>query len=227
MEPLKFQRSPLPYSSFHDIAIIYGLTFAIGDYGHWIAKVQTKSNFRSVDDIPASHLQRLTRDYSHMDLNPQIMMVCALHKGRVIGYSCWILPIRHSRTETWGQFIYRKVIGYKDAVEDWLFPSFRDEARVKMYREARAGYADKFIGEGKLFNETCYLMDLAVLPEFQRNGVGGQLLRWGLRQAQEKGYDVYLMASKLGFGFRTVGEFTLKDGEDEISETCMLWKPSL
>ena len=39
---------------------------------------------------------------------------------------------------------------------------------------------------------------LGVLPEYERRGIGGQLLKPGLEQAQEDGVSVYLGATPAG-----------------------------
>jgi GNAT superfamily N-acetyltransferase len=168
----------------------------------------------------------------HRELNPRCILVCALSEGRVIGYAVWIVPVCLSRSETFGQFIYRKAIGYKDAIENWLFPPiFRNQARRNKYRKVRTEYEDRFLGKGKC-DEMWYLLALAVHPDFQRKGVGGELLQWGLKQAQDRGEKVYLEATEAGFGlyskkgFDIVGMMVVRDKEDEMAGRCMLWTPS-
>ncbi|KAL9120214.1 MAG: hypothetical protein Q9187_003228 [Circinaria calcarea] len=41
---------------------------------------------------------------------------------------------------------------------------------------------------------------LVTLPEYQRNGIGGKLLEWGLEQADEKGYHCWIDSSSRGLG---------------------------
>jgi GNAT superfamily N-acetyltransferase len=42
------------------------------------------------------------------------------------------------------------------------------------------------------------LVELFVRPEFQRKGLGGRLVEWGLRKAEKKGLQVYIEATEMG-----------------------------
>ena len=63
------------------------------------------------------------------------------------------------------------------------------------------------------------VQELAVLPEWQRKGVGRRLLGWGLEKADAEGWECWLDASKKGeglyrkFGFRDVGCVEVELGE--------------
>ena len=57
-------------------------------------------------------------------MKPGTLVVCALIDDQVVGWASWGLPKRLWRSETLADVIYRKVIEYKDALEDWLFPSW-------------------------------------------------------------------------------------------------------
>ena len=37
-------------------------------------------------------------------------------------------------------------------------------------------------------------------PEFQRKGLGGRLVEWGINKAEEKGLQVYIEATEQGLG---------------------------
>ncbi len=58
---------------------------------------------------------------------------------------------------------------------------------------------------------------MATEPELQGKGYGGEILQWGLQQADMDGLPVGVDASRIGLklyhknGFKTVGEVTLGD----------------
>src|SRR5277367_2147592 len=229
---LQLQATPLPPLYFPGIVEIYTLAFAGGNYARWMAKTPADGIVETADDIPPSRLQKTMREIIHQEWNPRVVLVCALSDGKVIGYSLWILPACLSRTETLPQFIYRKAMEHKDSIEDWLFPqNWRNQRRFIKFCKAQAECADNFLGKGRL-DETWYLKILAVHPEFQRRGVGGELLDWGLKQAQERGENIYLESSEVatGFylkkGFKVLGMMVVEDKGDELIDTCMLWTPS-
>ncbi|KAM5442952.1 hypothetical protein MferCBS31731_001825 [Microsporum ferrugineum] len=72
---------------------------------------------------------------------------------------------------------------------------------------------------------------LAVLPDYQRRGIGGTLLRYGLEEAQKLGVPTWLEASSEGFplyrshGFEVVEPFTMRladyGGREEDGENKM------
>jgi ribosomal protein S18 acetylase RimI-like enzyme len=70
---------------------------------------------------------------------------------------------------------------------------------------------------------------MAVHPDFQGRGIGGELLDRICSLADDSSQDVYLEATPAGLklyqkaGFESLGEITLFDGE--YSLTCMLRKP--
>jgi len=77
---------------------------------------------------------------------------------------------------------------------------------------------------------------LCVHPDFQRRGVGKELVRWGLRQAADLGLTVHLEASPEGIplyrslGFKTVETVIVKadqwDGGFERRYIVMLREPT-
>jgi GNAT superfamily N-acetyltransferase len=44
------------------------------------------------------------------------------------------------------------------------------------------------------------LQELYVRPEFQRKGLGGRLVEWGLQKAEERGLQVYIESTEKGLG---------------------------
>lgn len=70
-----------------------------------------------------------------------------------------------------------------------------------MYFKAMKRLRENFMKDEEEYG---YLSVLAVLPEWQRKGVGGQLLRWGMWEANKRqegrGVKCWLQASKEGMG---------------------------
>lgn len=91
--------------------------------------------------------------------------------------------------------------------------------------------------EGRLGGKKHMLMaTLVVHPEYQRMGIGHELLRWGLAKADEEQVECWIDASPFGlglykkFGWEEVGyvEMDLKDwrgGESKVSRTVHMVRP--
>lgn len=183
----------------------------------------------SVDDIPSFRMYRMIRDHSHRELKPGILVVCALIDGQVVGFASWSLPKKLWRSETLAEAIYRKMIEYKDNLEDWIFPSrWHNLSKHEKFKRLQKESVEKYLGSK--IDETWYLKILCVHPEFQRKGVGTKLLDWGLERARERRQKVYLEATEFGVtlyinkGFKELGEIVL--GNREVVLPCMIWDPT-
>ena len=186
----------------------------------------------SVEQIPPLRLYKQTRDHRHRELDPKGIVVCAIIDGKVAGVAAWKMPRKLWRSESLGEVVYRKGIQYKDALEDWLFPSFwYDHGRRNRFQKAQEDCMEKFLGSGAL-DDMWYLKVLAVHPGYQRRGVGAALLDWGLKHARARGEKAYLEATLFGKGlylkrgFTTVGELLVGEEGDEVRLSCMLWDPA-
>ena len=107
-------------------------------------------------------------------------------------------------------------INKMDYFRDWLFPLvWRNKSRFVEFWKTCSTCADKFL-EGKK-DESWHLAELGVMPEFQKQGIGGQLLDWGLDHARERKEKVYTEASEAGErlyskkGFHVVGYVSVHD----------------
>ena len=222
-------RPPSTFSDFIGISSVSILGFAVG-FGRWIATPSHPPVARH-DDIEPSHLFELARDHYHRALDPQSAYVCAVSKGKIVGFAKWRLPAALRRPESLQQLIWRKTITYTDAVRNRLFPHrWRNEVRIQMYRDAELKHSQEHFGKSNIGN-MWQLQILVVHPDHQKNGVGTDLLQWGLKQVQERGEKVYVEASIPGKqlysknGFDVVGEMTVADGADKITSTWLLWSP--
>jgi len=160
-------------------------------------------------------------------------VVCAVLDGKVIGISTWNMPVGLSKKETWGGHLYRKAIGIKDRIDDWLFPKFwLHKKRFADLMSIQTAVGKKLLGPSGT-DGVWELYSLAILPEFQRQGVGAALVDWGMDQAQRTGTSFYVIASPLGKGlyekkgFSVLDELHMKDGEWNINEWFYLWKPEV
>ena len=85
----------------------------------------------------------------------------------------------------------------------------------------------------------CLLSVLATLPEYRRKGIGSQLLRRGLEEADEKGYESWINASpqglalykrhgweEVGFVDINIGEWGGKEGIIDRT-VCLVRKPKV
>ena len=232
MSQWTLQTPPFPSEIFRQTAIIHCLSFSNRGLSRWWATSPELAITDTVDQIPARRMHKTIRDHLHRQLNPKSIVVCAIMDRKVVGYVVWTMPKKLWRNETLAELIYRKVVKYKDALEDWLFPSFwYDQGRRDQFHKAQEDCMEKFLGPGSI-DEMWYLKVLTVHPEYQRGGVGAALIDWGLEHARERGEKAYLEATSFGKGlylkkgFTTVGELSLGAKADELSLACMLWDPA-
>ena len=220
-----------PFSSayFRQTAIVQCLAFSNSAVSRWSFLTPQDAIMNSVDDIPSFRMCRMIRDHAHRELRPGKLLVCALIDGQVVGFASWGLPKRIWRSETLAEAIYRKVIEYKDNLEDWIFPSrWHNLSKQEKLKRSQEESMEKYLGSK--IDETWYLKLLCVHPEFQRKGVGTKLLDWGLERARERGQKVYLEATEFGIalyinkGFKELGEIVL--GDREVVLPCMIWDPA-
>jgi GNAT superfamily N-acetyltransferase len=231
MSEITLHVSPSPSAFFRQTAIIHCTAFSNTELSRWWSATPEDANTDTLEQIPPLRLYKLTRDYKHRELKPEIIVVCALVDGRVVGCATWRLPKRLWRSESLAEIIYRKVIESKDAFEDWLFPSqWHISERREEFETAQDVSINKFLGPGTI-DDTWYLKILAVHPEFQGRGIGTALLDWGLNHARERGEKVYLEATPSGEklylkkGFQKVGDLTVGREGEQILMPCMLWGP--
>lgn len=74
---------------------------------------------------------------------------------------------------------------------------------------------------------------MRVLPEYQGRGLGGLLLRWGLKKAERLGKRVFLLSSPEGkylyakYGFETVSTVSTNleeyGGQGAYVQSAMIW----
>ena len=74
---------------------------------------------------------------------------------------------------------------------------------------------------------------MRVSPTYQRQGLGGMLLEWGLKEAREREKRVVLISSPMGRGlyerngFKSVTEFVIDlgkfGGEGIYTPSAMVW----
>jgi len=220
--------SPSPSDNFRQYAIIDCLAFSDGNWIRWCAAAPSDIVTDTIDEIPALRLYKITQYYKHIELNPRTVVVCAILETQVVGFAEWIMPARFASRESLTNFVYRKGIEYKDVIEDWLFPSWwENPTRVEKATEAKKICVEDLGPD--MIDESWELKTLAVLPRFQKSGVGGELVEWGLRQARTRGTKAYVVSSPLGKalylkkGFKVLGELSLRDGKDHFLNALMLW----
>lgn len=222
-------RSPSASANFRQYAIIDCLAFSNGNWARWSAATPNDVVTSTLDEIQALRLYKFTQHYKHIELNPRTAVVCARLNDQVIGFAEWFMPARFASRESLINFVYRKGIEIKDAMEDWLYPSsWENSSRIEEATKEKYKFIERCIGVGKV-DEIWELKTLAVHPAFQKRGVGGELVEWGLSQARKEKTKVGVMSSPLGKGlylkkgFEDLGELVLRDGTDQYINSCMLW----
>lgn len=79
--------------------------------------------------------------------------------------------------------------------------------------------------DDKTLNESLAIAPMAVLPEFQKNGIGGQLIRRGLETAKQLGYQSVIVLGHEDyypkFGFEPAEKWNIKAPFDVASNVFM------
>jgi ribosomal protein S18 acetylase RimI-like enzyme len=232
MAVLSTLTSPLP-SAFRDqIGAIFLTSFSRGYWFGWMAKTPADSITDEPDKVPL-RLQQYNKTLAHRELDPQIVIVCAVIDGQVLGYAIWRLPVSLARQETIFETVYRKASEVMDYVENWISPPrWRNEQRWRVYLSVQSECVDTYLERKK--NGAWYLLALAVAPKCQRQGIGGILVDWGLNQARQRGEKAYTEASEAGRGlylqkgFQIVGSVLVHDRDtgEQYGAPFMVWDPA-
>jgi len=233
MPKWKIVEAPSPEISRDECAITLILAFSDGNYWHWCASDPSYIVTQTVDDIPERRLFKTRRWIKRCEVDRRMKAVCAVLNGKVIGYSTWIKPINLAKKQSWMQCLCRRALEVKDRMADRMFPTFWiDKERVTELEKTQKAMNDRYFGADG--TDYCWeLLELAILPDFQRQGVGGTLVEWGKEEAQKTGTGVCLYASRLGKGlyekkgFTVLDKLHLEEGDSYLNEWLMVWKPEV
>ena len=225
------RESPHPYDVLFQVSEVFHLAFSNGEYLRWMSKTPADALTDKLEKIPGRVRQYATV-IAHRLLNPRVVMVCAFKDDRVVGYAMWRAP-RALRQETVFQMVYRKAVQAMDCLEKWLSPpTWRNNPRFIQYWKTVSQCADTaFDGNPQ---KSWYLMMLAVLPECQRQQIGGRLMDWALDIAKERGEKAYTESSEAGRalyskkGFQVVDYVFVRDqsSAEELAPPFMVWDPN-
>ncbi|KAL7007011.1 hypothetical protein EMMF5_003237 [Cystobasidiomycetes sp. EMM_F5] len=170
---------------------------------------------------------------NRLAVNPQVHTFFAQDEESraVVGIASWTAPLQLERT--WRQQALSERlwhIGYRiwDAI---MIPIAKRLVAVGYILQKRDRWAAL---QAEFKRATHSIKDkrrgywsldyLAVLPTHHRRGIGGQLLEWGLEQADADDLSVYLSASPQGVGMYTKHGFVaLKDKVCFAEEECGDW----
>ncbi|KAB8258757.1 acyl-CoA N-acyltransferase [Aspergillus pseudonomiae] len=141
--------------------------------------------------------------------------------NKIVGWSWWNLyPDRESRSG--GSQALSEELGAPP--ESAISPEAHKE-----YFQGAAARQEKWIG-GRPF---AYLRVLVVLPEYQRKGIGANLIARGLEEATTCNLPVWLESSEVGYdlykklGFKDLNDSIVIDlakyGASGISTTACMW----
>ncbi|KAL9089097.1 MAG: hypothetical protein Q9165_005910 [Trypethelium subeluteriae] len=152
-------------------------------------------------------------------------------RRKVVGQAIWIAPssVEKERGETKRDGDgdreapveqAEEVAGIeKTKVEEPGLPHCLDATVLGELREKTEMARKRVMGGRK---DYWYLASMCTRPEYQGNGVGSMMLKWGIEQASRAGKDVYLEATPAGaslyrkHGFVAKDAFTMNDSEYTI-----------
>ncbi|KAF2260146.1 acyl-CoA N-acyltransferase [Lojkania enalia] len=150
-------------------------------------------------------------------------------KEEVVGYAFFERTGDDAAAQKWRQdTIFRKIerylLSWEKYYEDHMLDRITDRVRLKAYiKNIDDGFYDKF-------KSRWHLGVLGVSQEFQRRGIGGKLVRYGLKIAADENVPMTLEASIMGRGlyekcsFKVVKEVEVAEG---LNEVTMLWEPEV
>jgi GNAT superfamily N-acetyltransferase len=105
----------------------------------------------------------------------------------------------------------------------------------RVEREGDISSSFHFLFVHHMVNERTELLLMRIAPAYQRRGLGGMLLQWGLDRAREEGRRIICLAGPEGwklyekFGFRNLGEVEVNleefGGEEAYVHRVIVWDP--
>jgi ribosomal protein S18 acetylase RimI-like enzyme len=220
---------PKERTYYSECAAVFLRAFSDGGFLRFISKTPEDA-VTDRDPLDPKRHKFQSKQLLHRALKPRGLLVCAIKDGKVVGYAWWDLPASLARKETIWQKIYRKTIEFKDQFNGKFFPpEWRDNGRFHAFWRAEAECEKKYLGSD--IDRAWYLDTLAVLPEYQRQGIGKMLVDYGLHRAQERGEKAYTQASEFGKGlylqkgFKIVGDQVNSHGGVTYRNPFMVWEP--
>jgi len=154
---------------FREAAVICCVAFAGDAMDLWTSSNPDTPVPEKAEDLPVRRLSKQIRDVKHHQLEPNIITVMATLEDHVAGLAVWRVL---GRQETFLQWMYRKVVGFYDAWQDWLFPrTWVKKDRIKLERRLGVENIKKYVEQ-----DTWVLEKFAVHPQYQKEGVGTALL---------------------------------------------------
>ena len=118
--------------------------------------------------------------------------------------------------------IERTLLAAEDFYEEHVVQRAGDMGRIRFFRQlAQHEFYDRL-------PSFLHLRTMTVSPPYQRQGIGGKMLRWGLDHAERERIPVTLEASVAGqslyekFGFKTVARSRIRE---DLEGVAMLWEP--
>ena len=127
--------------------------------------------------------------------------------GKIVGASRWGLPGKNLAAS-----IPKKADADKTE-EDRLCEQAYNLELTDRFDNATSVEKSRTLGDQLYFS----LKTLAVHPDYQKRGIAGQLLQWGLDQADDQNLPIWLSATDAGrglytkHGFKQVGEIVIPD----------------
>ncbi|KAF2810222.1 acyl-CoA N-acyltransferase [Mytilinidion resinicola] len=143
--------------------------------------------------------------------------------GRIAGSSGWTRLTKETEAE--------EAEKKKKEEEEEKLPACADAVVLKRIMEAMEAMKKKWTGE---MEAVWYLGHLATDPDYQRQGIGKGLLKWGCDEADKEGIYAYLESTPAGrklyesMGFEHVDQIELSDvveGGEPSAYWIMLRKP--
>ncbi len=143
-------------------------------------------------------------------------MKASLPSGQIIGFAKWNFLSPPGPHNPFPKEFSEKG---KPELAKWFFGELARVMNEKM--------------EGKKF---VYMHILAIDPAYQRMGIGRRLLDWGLKIADDEGWEAYIDASPEGkglyekCGWQTINTIDLDVGKwggpEEVSTCYDMWRPA-
>ena len=133
--------------------------------------------------------------------------------------------------ESLPHFLLRWVVTTYQRLYGWAFPNrATDKVRMELFMANRRRIQKRW--EEERYKERWEIESVSIEPEWQRRGVGRELMGWVVEKAREEGVPVVVEASREGgvlyrsLGFVKVGEgFRVPGGEEEIGGGVFEWWP--
>lgn len=221
---IELSEGPLSWEELLEACHVQFAAFEGFDLDQWLRRREDPTEQDVIDSA---------REKSRLQADQKYKLLVARIDGKIVGYTVWMVPKRCRPAPTISHTLWEYALSFQDKVSDFFFSRHprMDPDRLKIFKNAQKESMKRIMKDDE--DRWWYLCILIIHPNYQRKGIGGKMLQWGLRQAKETGERAYLESSLAGdalyikHGFTQNGSITIggpkAGGGKEVYLKCFVY----